>query len=395
MRWVNVQEIYADGKHNCWPDICRWRDRYYVAFNSGGRGHANGHRICIISSDDGVEWVKDHETDPDEWAPSDDANRGGTCPKLLPTEDRLFLMFNYYREGQGEIADEQKQEFASRWRELGGSTESFERWDRHHRRIHQSGITWTADGRTFDAPRPMLDPGWWVWRPHTFGGRHYVIGYCCHGQAWSITPELEQMIPAADDMDMFESASLFASDDGEQWRKVSDIAVDDNDEPDFDFTPEGRMLMVSRTGASLRPQRPAMAYISEPPYGQWRPLTLTEPVQSPAVRRVGDQWLVAGRGIVAGTRVPSRFDPDVEFDTYAATRLWLLNDQTGVLTEQTTLPSWGDGAYPGIEVSPAGELLVVYYSCSQTVDENLRMGPGPLPGKKSPCSIYLARVVME
>ena len=192
---------------------------------------------------------------------------------------------------------------------------------------------------------------------------------------------------------MFESASLFASDDGEQWRKVSDIAVDDNDEPDFDFTPEGRMLMVSRTGATLK--RPAMAYISEPPYGQWRPLTLTDPVHSPAVRRVGDQWVVAGRGIVAGTRVNSRFVPDVEFDTYAATRLWLLNDQTGVLTEQTTLPSWGDNAYPGIEVSPAGELLVVYYSCSQTVDENLLMGPGPMPGKKSPCSIYLARVVME
>ena len=54
-----------------------------------------------------------------------------------------------------------------------------------------------------------------------------------------------------------------------------------------------------------------------------------------------------------------------------------------------------DCAYPGIETSPDGDLFVVYYSCSQTIDENLRMGPGPLPGKYSPCSIYLARVVMD
>ncbi len=392
MRWINVQEIYADGKHNCWPDICRWRGRYWVSFNSAGKGHSNGHRICLISSADGVEWVKEHETGPNEWAPSDDADRGGTCPKLLATDDRLYVMFNYYRKGEAEVADAEKQKFADRWRQLGGSDESFERWVRHHQTVHQSGITWTEDGRTFAPPQPMLDPGWRVWRPHTFAGRHYLIGYCCHGQAWSITPQLEQMIPTADDSEMFESASLFASDDGEQWQHVSHIAVDDNDEPDFDFTPDGRMLMVSRTGASMK--RAAMAYLSDPPYETWQRLTLSDAVQSPAVRWVEDKWVLVGRGVVEGTQRPAHFAPDKEQDTFAATRLWLLDDQSGELSEQTTLPSWGDGAYPGIETSPQGDLFVVYYTCSQMIDENLRMGPGPLPGKYSPCSIYLARVVM-
>lgn len=393
MRWLNVQEIYADGRHNAWPDICRWRGRYYVAFNCGGGGHGGGHGLCFLSSADGVEWVREHATGPDEWAPSDDATRGGTCPKLLPTEERLYVVFNYYREGVGDVDAGRREALARRWRELGGSPESFERWARHHEALHQSGIAWSEDGRTFSEPRPLLGPGWRVWRPHGFGGKHYLAGYCCHGQSWSLTPELERMIPEAETSEMFESASLFVSEDGEHWEKAADIATDDNDEPDFDFTEDGRILLVSRTGASLK--RPAMAYSSEPPYHRWRRFPLSEPLNAPAVRRVSGRWVVAGRGLVEGTSVPSRFAPGIESDAWCATRIWLLDEKTGELTAQTTLPSWGDGSYPGIEVTEEGELLVVYYSCSQSTDDKLRMGPGPLPGKMAPCSIYLARVSME
>ena len=94
-------------------------------------------------------------------------------------------------------------------------------------------------------------------------------------------------------------------------------------------------------------------------------------------------------------RDPLDLLPDTAFDAYGPTRLWLLDDRSGELTEGVTLPSWGDNAYPGIEVTAEGDLLVVYYSCSQTIDANLLMGPGPLPGKYAPTSIYLARVVMD
>ena len=110
------------------------------------------------------------------------------------------------------------------------------------------------------------------------------------------------MIPVADSIEMFESASLFTSEDGLQWLHVSGIGVDDSDEPDFDFTTEGRILAVSRTGASLSADRPAMAYVSNPPYADWRRLTLNAPLNSPAVRRVGDQWVVAGRALVTWIR---------------------------------------------------------------------------------------------
>ena len=194
------------------------------------------------------------------------------------------------------------------------------------------------------------------------------------------------------DTEMFESASLFRSADGLEWSQVSDIAADDNDEADFDFAEDGRMLMVSRTGASLKPERPAMAYRSAPPYSKWRPLMLSEPVQAPALRRVEGRWILAGRGRVAGTAVPSRFAPDAEVDQFAATRLWELDEGNGQLTALATVPSWGDGSYPGMVPGPDGQLWVVYYSCSHTVDDNLLMGPGPLPGKRAPAAIYLARL---
>ncbi|MCK4299956.1 MAG: hypothetical protein KAX80_10515, partial [Planctomycetes bacterium] len=64
----------------------------------------------------------------------------------------------------------------------------------------------------------------------------------------------------------------------------------------------------------------------------------------------------------------------------------------GELTDVCTLPSWGDCAYPGMILTPEGDLLVVYYSTSGMTEENSWVGGGPFPGKYSPCSIYVARV---
>ena len=329
MRWVQVQEIYADGKHNAWPDMCRWRGRYYVTFSSGGKGHANGHGICILSSADGRRWEKQSETPGEDWVLPGELQRGGICPKLLPTEDRLIVMAYYYDAGETDVPAEEKDALRARWRQLGGSGKSFERWLGHHDTSFRTALRHSADGRSFSSPLPMLEPGWRVWRPHSFGGRHYVVGYRCHGQTWSIGHELEKMIPRADRMEMFESASLFASEDGLSWEEISDIGTDDNDEPDFDFTESGRVLVVSRTGASMTPDRPAMAYVSDPPYAEWRRVALSAPLNAPAVRRVGDRWVVAGRARAAGFSVPSRFAPESEEDIFAPTRLWFLEEETG------------------------------------------------------------------
>ena len=249
----------------------------------------------------------------------------------------------------------------------------------------------------------MLDPGWRVWRPQTFEGRNYIIGYRCHGQEWAFSPELESMIPQADTFEMFESASLFSSGDGLGWSKVSDIAAEDNDETDFDFSPDGRILAVSRKGASsrLHPEarpgsRHAIAYLSHPPYRSWRRLPLDRMIQAPAVRWARDRWMVAGRYIDGETEQvhPHRADYPHKAQRYG-TRMWTLDDRTGSLTQAVTLPSWGDCSYPGMIEESNGDLLVVYYSHSITTDGHQYIGGGLWSGKMPPSSIYLARVVRE
>ena len=400
-RWTNVREIYSDGKHNAWPDICRWRDRYYAVFNSRGKHHGAGHGMCLLSSPDGEKWEEVLLTGEDEWGVMPDTTRPTLCPKLLPTKDRLIVVFYFYTPGDTNVSSEEKAELKRRWLELNGSEESFQRWVGHHETSYHSGLSYSEDGQTFRDPVEILEPGWRVWRPQTFQGRHYMVGYRCHGQSWSITPELAQMIPQADSVEMFESASLFTSADGLKWEKVSDIAAEDNDETDFDFTAEGRILAVSRKGASSKIRagaepgtRHALAYVSDPPYHSWRKLPLSEMIQAPAVRRVGNRWIVAGRYIDGKSQWPHPESPEPEHAGQRfGTRMWFLDDQTGTLTQAVTLPSWGDCSYPGIIPAPDGDLLVIYYSHSITVDEHLYMGGGLWPGKIAPCSIYLARVV--
>ena len=82
-----------------------------------------------------------------------------------------------------------------------------------------------------------------------------------------------------------------------------------------------------------------MAYVSDPLYTDSRRLTLSVPMNSSAVRPVGDRWVVAGHALVSGSERSARFAPDTVFDAYGPTRLWLLDDQSGELTEGATLPS--------------------------------------------------------
>ena len=290
-RWVSVREIHGDGTHNAWPDICRWRGRYYVAFNSGGKNHGGGHGLSVLSSADGLNWETVLHKPAGEWGILEDTTRTTVCPKFLPLKDRLILVFYFYTAGDMTVSSQRKADLKRRWLSLKGSEESFERWVGHHNTSFRTGVSYSEDGRSFRDPESLLDPGWRVWRPQTFQGRHYIIGYRCHGQEWAFSPELEGMIPQADSIEMFESASLFSSGDGLGWSKVSDIAAEDNDETDFDFSPDGRILAVSRKGASsklhpgARPgSRHAIAYLGHPPYRSWRRLPLDRMIQAPAVR---------------------------------------------------------------------------------------------------------------
>ena len=121
------------------PDICRWQNRYYVIFNSGGVGHSNGHSVCLLSSTDGERWEKVIECPSMEWTISTDATRGALCPKLLPTDDRLIVMFYYYAPGETNVSDEQKQHIKGRWLETQRLRAKLRALDRSPRSVVSDG----------------------------------------------------------------------------------------------------------------------------------------------------------------------------------------------------------------------------------------------------------------
>ena len=402
-RWVKVEEIYADGEHNAWPDMCRWKGRYYVMFPARGASHRGGHGVMILASTDAQKWEEVLSVKPGQWLLDRDEVWPAETVFFLPTKDRLFVLFCSRAKGDMNVLEEKKAGLKKQWMELGGSDTSFKRWVNRHGTAFRTRVTYSEDGRTWRKPQPLLENGWWLWRPATFKGRHYMVGYRNHAQQWSITPELKSMIPRADSvaplnrlrgkgMELFNSASLFVSDDGLKWDKVSDIAANDDTEPGINFSPTGRALVVSRNGAALKY---AIAYVSDPPYKKWTTLKLDRTIQQPAVLYHKKRWIVGGRYVDSTTLKRNRFDPRNSLEGRIGTRLWYIDDNTGKLTEIMTVPSWGDCGQPGILLTPGGDLLVSYYSCSQTIDVNLPIGGGKHPGKISPCSIYLARVVIE
>lgn len=401
-RWVSVKEVYANGQHNAWPDLTRWRGKYYLVFPAHARGHGNAHGLVMLVSADGEEWETILDVPHTYWQIEEDETWPAETIFFLPTKTRLYVVFWTSARGNMEVSSEKKAALKKEWLSLGGSEKSWERWVVQHEQSYRTRITYTEDGRTFQTPRELFEPSWWLWRPQTFQGRHYMVGFRSTAQEWEISDELKPMIPVADELplgpkrglgtELFRSASLFVSDDGLDWRKHCHIASNDDGEPAINFSPDGRCLVVSRNGAG---GKHAIVYVSDPPYKQWKTLQLDASIHQAAVLHHKNRWIVGGRYIDEKTFEPNRFDPENRLQARNGTRLWFLDDKTGALTEATTLPSWGDCGQPAILPTPEGDLLVAYYSCSQMIDRNLEVGSGPHPGKLSPTSIYLARVVID
>ena len=180
------------------------------------------------------------------------------------------------------------------------------------------------------------------------------------------------------DMELFQNASLFVSDDGLNWHKHSHITNNDDDDPGLGFAPDGRMLVVSRNGGAYKH---AIANVSNLPYTAWRTLQVYKTIHQPTVIHHKSHWIIGCRSVDDKTFEPNRFDPYNSLQVRNDTWLWFLNDGTIELTEATTLPSWGDCGQLGFPPTLEGYLLVAYYSCSQMIDRNRPVGGDRHHGK--------------
>ena len=258
-RWVSVEEIYAKGKHNAWPDMCRWRDKIYVVFPGHGKGHAETHGIVILESQDTKSWKTTLDTPPSDWQLEDDETWPAETIFFLPTEERLYLLYWAIAKGNTEVPAEKKtaapatMDGVGWYREqlaaLGDAARAF---SPDARQVHDRWSDLEQAATITGSPLVALAAA-------NICGKHYMVGFTGEAQQWEITPELKPMIPVADDLplspkrglgtELFRAASLFVSDKGLEWTKVSHIGSHDDGEPGLAFRPDGRALVVSRNGA--------------------------------------------------------------------------------------------------------------------------------------------------
>ena len=62
--------------------------------------------------------------------------------------------------GNSEIYLQKKRALIAKWKALGDSDESFERWFVQHEASHRTRVTYSNDDQTWATPRPILERGW-------------------------------------------------------------------------------------------------------------------------------------------------------------------------------------------------------------------------------------------
>ena len=168
-----VRRVFHDGAHCAVTDLVRWRGALYLAFRHAER-HANTPPgdIWILRSRDGADWERVGLLS----SGLDDRD-----PKLVAEEDRLWCFWGAAR--LDTHAD-------------GRPVEGGRRWIESH-------ASWTQSGTSWEVPRAIHEPGWWLWRPLRFADGWWSTAY---GR------DLEREPPVLE-------VRLFHSADGVRWQE--------------------------------------------------------------------------------------------------------------------------------------------------------------------------------
>ena len=301
---TSLRQIYNDGNHNAFTDLCRFGEYYYLTFRSCPHGHMifSSSRIVILRSRDGQSWTKVHSFGV--------PNRDVRDPHFLVFQEKLFV---YSGTWPVDPADSHK-------------------LDQNN---HLGFAVWSADGASWSAAQALTGThGYYIWRAATHGGMAYLNGRCIRD---FVTPT-----DNAHERELMQSW-LLQSTDGLAWTQSALFLEPYGDETAFLFEADGEVVALVRTEAS----RPAELCRSEPPYQSWTRKTLDRAVGGPLLAHWGDRYLVGGRKSL------DRSHP-------VTALYWLVNDE---LVEALELPSGGDTSYPGfVQLTPERALLSYYSS---------------------------------
>lgn len=298
IRIDSVRRIFADGNHNGFTDMCRFRGRMYLGFRANPKSHLveQGSTVVILASDDGKEWneVKRFGPIPD---------RDLRDPHFLVFQDTLFAYSGAW------IIDP----------ETGG----------HDLSEHQGYAMWTTDGQTWHGPQAMKGTyGYYVWRCAAHGDDAYLIG---------------RRVVLADyssDVPGYAASCMLRSRDGLTWKPIAIIQPESGNEVALHFEDDGSVLALCRRRGGAVVRR------AKPPYRDWSNAELGRFLGGPMLVK----W--AGRYLVGGRKLISPGNPRTVLS-------WLIDDQ---LVDMVELPSGGDNSYTGFIPLSDTRGLVSYYS---------------------------------
>jgi hypothetical protein len=326
---LSLETVYADGYHNAFTDLLKWRDHYYLTFRmSENHGFPPNGDILVLRSSDLRSW------EPSGRISSEGDDRD---PKLIEAGDRLALVFGTWY---------------PRWsaRSIANTPADL-----------ISHVAFSHDGTSWSAPRQVYGVNYWLWRVLPAEGRYLCAAY---------------HFPTRQDRQM-RSVHLLSSDDLLEWRLVCLMREGGGcGEPALYRPAQGQLHCVIRT---LEPDNHSWLGRSEEPYMDWEWSDLGVMIHAPALLKVDDTWIVAGRS------QPHDLPPGtVEPESGAHTSVWAIREDRA--QHLLTVPSAGDCSYPGLAFGPDGEVAMSYYSQHERL---------PLPeGQPTPSDIFLARFVL-
>ena len=302
IRVSSVRQLFNDGNHNAFTDMCRFGDRLYLTFRSCPDGHMlfNTSRIVVLASDDGTDWNQVHAFSV--------ANRDVRDPHFLVFKNKLFV-------------------YTGAWWVTAGNAEDRDVND------HLGFCAWSKDGESWHGPR-MMDGthGHYIWRAAARDGTAYLNGRRIRNF---------DVLARRDEPPEWMESWLLHSADGFTWTPLSLIQPAHGDETALLFESDDDLMAVARAGG-----RPAQLCRSRRPFTDWACSDLDRHIGGPLLARWGKQFLVGGRKHTENGPV---------------TALYELEGTD--LKEIADLPSGGDNSYPGfVELGPERALLSYYSS---------------------------------
>lgn len=299
--------VVRDGMHNAFTDLQVWQGAYWVGYRKGaGHTSMDAHAVVAVSHD------RSRFTEIATARVRGDVRD----PKLFPVnDDCLAMYFPSWTEGAGLIEADGRKRFTP----------------------IQQYITFSANGRNWETPQPILEKNMWLWRVRKHGGKYYGLIQNLAG-SWSGDIPSHQL-------------DLAVSDDLLNWTTIARVG-DGLNESDIYWHEDGEAWIVSRTAKG-----PYSVFASaQAPYTHWETTDLRPMVQAPIILEHGGNLYLAGRSIPSSEGVTA-----APFgDGSVSLSIWRLTRKA--IDPVLRIPAFGDCSYPGFIKDSEGRICLTYYS---------------------------------